>query len=335
MKTSQGSNGDGHCGDAGTSQPCAKCVPGGIVAAVFNYHVDCVRALLAAGGDINEADSNGRRAVSVLGEPCVTMDIVHAILDAGVNLRQPTRYGGRPLFDVITSHAYDHRDEILDAILAAGADVHQRNDDGDTILHAVCAGGELWCLERLIEAGAEIDAHDSDNATPFMLALESDGVTEEHDGALDFFIHLVYAGADIHRNPFGCQSAVEWASENWGPVGGPSLECFLLRAYRVLAAYACARVLIASARASPTIGCVSHRVLSDYRHSAHIVARVVLPLHRVVSRYSYDVPSSRAFENLSRLAITGVPGGDGAWDARVRKTLMHAGLDGHRPRITY
>ena len=59
--------------------------------------------------------------------------------------------------------------ELLRWLLAAGADVRLRDEDGDTPLH-VCETVE--CAVLLVEAGAGLTEADNDGKTPYHIAME-------------------------------------------------------------------------------------------------------------------------------------------------------------------
>ena len=53
-------------------------------------------------------------------------------------------------------------------LIAAGADVNQTDDDGDTpLMHAVI-GGQATCLLELIRSGANVNLVDNDWCTALM-----------------------------------------------------------------------------------------------------------------------------------------------------------------------
>ncbi len=98
-----------------------------------------------------------------------------ALIDAGaeVNARSENDFWVHPLHSAV---AGDH-DEVVVALLAAGADVHAVQRHGYTPLHGAAQNGAGVTVDRLLAAGAERTARTDDGRTPADLA-EAAGHTE-------------------------------------------------------------------------------------------------------------------------------------------------------------
>ena len=93
---------------------------------------------------------------------------------------------------------------VLKALLDAGADVKQRDDDGDTALHLAAFAGRLECVQLLLLAGAEVDALQKKRCTPLFFAvarghgsvcallLAAGALQRGHDGT--YALHLAAQG---------------------------------------------------------------------------------------------------------------------------------------------
>ena len=64
---------------------------------------------------------------------------------------------------------YNH-DGVVNALLAAGADVNASNEDGRTALMLAAAAGRAAAVKSLLRGGANVSAQDKDGKTALMLA---------------------------------------------------------------------------------------------------------------------------------------------------------------------
>ena len=62
------------------------------------------------------------------------------------------------------------RERILDALLAAGADLEARDLEGSTPLMVACRAGNPDLVRRLVDAGATVNAHNLEGRTALMEA---------------------------------------------------------------------------------------------------------------------------------------------------------------------
>lgn len=169
-----------------------------IISAVRDDDGDALAALIGAGGDVNERDENNRTAIAVAVE-CNHWSIVLQLLKSGATAApeaaNPQR---RTLLDMAVWH---NRDDVVDALLAAGADVRV----GLPLHHATSAG----MVRKLVAAGADVDAVDQGGATALLVAVGSDELT-----AHAVVEALIDAGADVdladHPGKTPLHLAVDW-----------------------------------------------------------------------------------------------------------------------------
>ena len=116
------------------------------------------------------------------------------------------------------SHVGD--DRIARLLIAAGARVNARNDDGNNALWLACVGNHLDLIDTLVEAGIDIDNRNDNGATALMYAASSGkaGVVER----------LLAKGADVSPETLDGFTALDLAQ---------TIECLqLLRPRRSLSA---------------------------------------------------------------------------------------------------
>jgi len=103
--------------------------------------------------------------------------VVRMLLERDVDVNAAGKSGVTPLIGAAhASHLTATADEVVEALLAAGAKVNVRDSDGRTPLHyAANAGGVnvSAVIDRLLKAGAEVDARDNEGRTPLMLLCAS------------------------------------------------------------------------------------------------------------------------------------------------------------------
>ena len=87
---------------------------------------------------------------------------------------------------LLHSAAYDGRKEIVELLIAKGADVNVKSADGSggrTPLHFAAYYGHEEIVELLISKGADVNAKRSNGATPLDLALgETADLLRKHGG---------------------------------------------------------------------------------------------------------------------------------------------------------
>jgi ankyrin repeat protein len=87
--------------------------------------------------------------------------------------------------------AWSGREDLVDELLAHGADVFVRNADGNTALWLACVGNCHAVVRKLVAAGAELNHQNDVGATVLMYAASS--------GKPELVKELLTLGADPYR----------------------------------------------------------------------------------------------------------------------------------------
>ena len=113
---------------------------------------------------------------------------VRANLESGedVNKREPT-FGQTALHLA----AYCDRPVTLTALIEAGADVNAQDSEGTTLLSFAAQGDNPMIVMELIKAGADVNLAMRAGTTPLLIAA--------HHGYEGCVVALIQAGADVHR----------------------------------------------------------------------------------------------------------------------------------------
>lgn len=100
--------------------------------------------------------------------------------------------------------AKDARADIVEELVAAGADVNLRNDDDNPALWFACVSGDTAIIRYLIAHGADIDNQNVNGATCLIYAASA--------GKLEVVNTLTEAGADTTRQTLDGFNALDSAS---------------------------------------------------------------------------------------------------------------------------
>lgn len=147
--------------DSGKSTP--------LMYAVLQDDLPTIEALLAAGANVNAVSSDGDSALRMavqIGKPAV----VRRLLEAGAQVVDSP--GKRPLLSLALECGAEVRREVIDILLAAGADVSARDVEGDTPLREAMMRGREEAFEQFVCHGKGLDVVGNDGLPPLLKALE-------------------------------------------------------------------------------------------------------------------------------------------------------------------
>ena len=145
--------------------------------ATSNGHLETALALLDHGADVNAQNADGKIPLHLLGVSLGTYeDTCHSLarlmLERGADVNARDKNQATPLHSV----SYIPRLEPARVLLDHGANIHAKNAQGQTPLHSVSQHvnkfpslSETALVELLLSRGADLNARDNDQATPFLL----------------------------------------------------------------------------------------------------------------------------------------------------------------------
>ena len=157
-----------------------------LVDAVKRQDVAAVRALVAQGADVNEAQPDGTTALhwAVHYE---ALDVVTLLVEAGAAVSATTRHGVPPL----SLAAENGNAVMLERLLEAGADPNTETPGGETVLMTAARAGSPDAVRLLLVHGADPDARENlRGQTALMWAAARNNAPAVHA--------LAELGADVH-----------------------------------------------------------------------------------------------------------------------------------------
>ena len=149
-------------------------------------HAAVVETLLGSGADPNRTSPQGETPLMVAARTGV-VDSVTALLRYGAGAGVDAREGWRGQTALMWAAAEGHA-EVVAPLVAAGADVNTRSDEGFTPLAFAVRAGHADTVEALVQAGADVDLALPDGTSPLHLAV----INAQYDVALQLLEH----GAD-------------------------------------------------------------------------------------------------------------------------------------------
>ena len=157
-----------------------------LIGASVNGHVECIKALLNKGADVNYRDQMG----------------------VAVNIQSETMYSyrNRRGYTPLMHAAEAGKENCLKFLVQTGAEVNLSNEDGDTAIIAASKGGNFNVMKFLLESGADVNAVGTLGNTALMEAARN---SNENCVKL-----LCDSGANVNRIDRGSYSALLLATVN-------------------------------------------------------------------------------------------------------------------------
>ena len=149
-------------------------------------HQQIVQLLIDHGADVNLADKNG---VTPLKQAQTRgfKEIERLLLKAGaqVEVRADPARDARLIAAAKKGDA-----ELVGQLLAQGASVHARDENGVTALIAAAYRNDLGIVDLLIQAGADVNVQDNTRQSAYLISTS--------EGYVDLLKRTLRAGANVH-----------------------------------------------------------------------------------------------------------------------------------------
>ncbi len=125
---------------------------------------EAVKVLLDAGADANAANGFGATSLML----CVTEPAkIRLLLSHGADVNAKSKTGRTPL---ILAALHNGSEDVVEMLLAKGADAKAADKDGFTFLHAAAAGGNAKEVRLALAKGIDVNATDKSGATALLLS---------------------------------------------------------------------------------------------------------------------------------------------------------------------
>ncbi|KAL4876219.1 ankyrin repeat-containing domain protein [Aspergillus karnatakaensis] len=141
--------------------------------AVQNEKLEVVKLLIERKVNIHHRDAVEWSPIHDASGYRPNVEIVRALAKAGANLTETTSTGRCPLHLSVSSYNSVNADACTAALLEfrGAVNIEQRDNEGETPLLLAAASGNLGCVQRLVQAGANINAQSSAGWSPLFTAV--------------------------------------------------------------------------------------------------------------------------------------------------------------------
>ena len=145
-----------------------------LIHAIVNNQLVFVRALIAAGANLNTKDMHGRTAL-MLASQYVAIDVVQALLGAGADKDVKNNNGNTALMLASQYGAITRQNghtKTVQALLDAGADKDAKDMNGRPALILAIYYNSPALAQALLDAGADKEAKDENGTTALHYAIK-------------------------------------------------------------------------------------------------------------------------------------------------------------------
>lgn len=177
-----------------------------LMAAVGSGEPDAVEALLDAGADVNARDTAYEQTALMFASRAGHDTIAGLLIEAGADIGARTRVGPEPRWTLPNSvPGFSFGVGIIRGGLPEDRGMRPFRDGGMSSLHYAAREGHTAIVERLLDAGADIDDTEANDITPLLLAVSNERVATA--------MRLIERGADIDRQDWYGRSPL-WSAVN-------------------------------------------------------------------------------------------------------------------------
>eukprot|EP00698_Gefionella_okellyi_P026280 TRINITY_DN9949_c0_g1_i1.p1 TRINITY_DN9949_c0_g1~~TRINITY_DN9949_c0_g1_i1.p1 ORF type:complete len:588 (-),score=125.34 TRINITY_DN9949_c0_g1_i1:6-1736(-) len=174
-----------------------------LLAALVGAYADTARVLLAAGANVHAKVDPAAKCESLAHVVLVDVKrMLELLKEFNAPLDVPNTDGLTPLM----AAASVGRDDIVSALLDAGADMNLRNERCGTALCVAVMSGQVRCVKALLDHDAEPDIGDREGRTPLILAAMAKNRV--------IFRMLLKANASANTRDTAEQSATDYAAKS-------------------------------------------------------------------------------------------------------------------------
>ena len=152
-----------------------------LLVALENEDINTVNLLINHGSDVNYVRKRSGR-ITLLMESVIrnNKEIMLALLNANARVNDVTKITGNNALILATIH---DSDECLKILIERGANVNERNNNGETALSVAAKFGSVKSVQTLLKHNALINVQDFSGKTPLMCAAFSN-----HDDTMKLLI---------------------------------------------------------------------------------------------------------------------------------------------------